>query len=80
MGSGEVGMPILGNVHEEENRTYTPLEKRRREEMRLKPVRYGFFRVTTEPVQFPQCANCGKEIYGQVLVKDGRTTHYYPCV
>jgi len=73
-------MPILGNVHEEENRTYTPLEKRRREEMRLKPVRYGFFRVVKDEVKFPVCANCGKEIYGQSNVVDGRVTHYYPCV
>lgn len=73
-------MPILGDHPQEIDRTYTPLEAKRREAMHLHNVKYGFFRVAKDEVKFPICANCNKEIYGQVSNIDGRITHYYqPC-
>jgi hypothetical protein len=67
-------MPRLGSPREEMDKTYTPLEKRRREEMRLKPVRYGFFRVATEPTEFPKCVKCRTKLFGPHTVINGK--HY----
>lgn len=69
-------MPILGNHLEEMDRTYTPREKRRREEMHLKPVRYGFFKVAKERSVFPVCYECQHEIYGAAVVINGEWKHY----
>ena len=72
-------MPILKDHLQEMDITYTPLEKRRREEMGLRTVRYGMFTVPNEPRSFPICISCHKEIYGLVLSINGKTTHYHPC-
>lgn len=73
-------MPILGNDREERDRTYTPLERARRESMRLKDVRYGFFRVAKDTIAPPICSRCNKNIYGQALVINGVMTHYEKCL
>lgn len=57
----------------------TPYAKQRREEMRLRTVRYGFFRVVKEPVQPFLCFKCGHEIHGERLMIDGKIYHYRGC-
>ena len=57
-------MPILKDHKAEMDMTYTPLEKRRREEMHLQNVRFGFFRVVTEPTKAILCSSCKKDITG----------------
>jgi hypothetical protein len=39
-------------------------DKIRHEEMRLKPMRYGFFRVPDGPKGNVLCTGCGKELNG----------------
>lgn len=73
-------MPRLEDHPSEIDKTYTPMERRRREEMRLKDVKYGFFRVVKEAVAPPVCHKCSKNIYGQALVIDGKISHYHECV
>lgn len=72
-------MPILGDHLTEIDKTYTPLEKRRREEMRLYNTRYGFFRVANGPVEDRLCMRCGRKIVGASLNLCGFITHYEQC-
>jgi len=51
----------------------------RHEKMRLRNVRYGYFRVAKEAIAHPICNRCGREILGQMLVVEGVTTHYGAC-
>lgn len=73
-------MPILKDHPEEMDTCYTPLEERRRSEMKIRRIRYGFHRVVTEPVDFPTCVECGNKIYGESIIIDGTPRHYKPCV
>lgn len=56
--------------------TRTPLESRRRSDMSIRDVRYGFFKVVTEEIELPKCEKCGKEINGAALMVNGKVTHY----
>ena len=58
----------------------TKIEDRRRQEMRVRNVRYGFFRVAKDEITLLVCSKCGKNIYGQVLIINGVASHYQPCV
>jgi hypothetical protein len=72
-------MPILSdNDRVETDRCYTPMEHRRREEMHLVRMKYGFFRVAKERVHALQCARCHRDIDGQALRINGITYHYDP--
>lgn len=59
--------------------THTPLEARRRSEMRVKSTQYGFYPVPNGPLDPLVCANCGLEITGEALNINGRITHYKKC-
>ena len=72
-------MPRLGDHKEEMDRTYTPLESKRRSAMNVRGVQYGFFKVAKEPVSPYICEKCGKEIIGQMLNINGKITHYRQC-
>lgn len=62
-------MPILSKDQhpygEEMDRTYTPLEKRRRSEMSVRSVRLGFFKVPKGPTALTYCCECDKDITTQ---------------
>lgn len=73
-------MPILGDHLQEIDRSYTRVEKGRREKMRLRNKQYGFFRVSTEAAAPLICERCHLEINGQSLKINGVLTHYEPCV
>ena len=71
-------MPILGDHLQEMDRTYTPLEKKRREEMHLHTTRYGFFKVAKDATVFPICPTCTKEILGPCIIVN-RVARHYNC-
>lgn len=51
----------------------------RHDKMKLKNVRYGFFRVVTEATKGLLCSKCGKEIHGASLILNGIPQHYSEC-
>lgn len=53
-----------------------PEETRRREDMRIRDVRYGFFRVATEPIPTKKCDWCDKEIIGASFSLNGVPYHF----
>lgn len=53
---------IHDNPDVETDRCHTPLEHRRREEMKIRRVHMGFFRVATEPLKPILCLKCKKDV------------------
>lgn len=62
-------MPRLLDHKQEINKTYTPLEKTRRDNMNLRDVKYGFFRVAKRPLDALLCDKCDKDITHKDHVK-----------
>lgn len=54
----------------------TAYDKQRWEGMRMRSMKYGSFRVATEPVKAPRCAKCHEEINGQRVLVNRRVFHY----
>jgi len=54
----------------------TAFDKRRHEEMRLKPLGYGYHRVPGGPKIPIHCEKCGLEINGQRVLINNRIYHY----
>lgn len=67
-------MPDMSKVRaNDHDKCYTPLEARRRAEMRIKPAeRYGFYRVATECTPQLKCSVCMKAIHGANTIINGR--------
>jgi len=56
----------------------TPLEKRRRSEMKIRDVRYGFFRVG-QKVDKVKCTTCKKDITGTSYYKVNGVSFCWDC-
>ena len=53
----------------------TKYDKRRHEEMRLKPIRYGFFKVAKEEIEPLVCSICINDINGESVIIDKKPFH-----
>ena len=56
-----MGATSMNSYDEGMDECFTPLESRRRSEMKIRNVRFGFFRVATEPIEQIYCT-CSKNI------------------
>lgn len=67
-------MPDISKNHplKELDNTYTPLEKRRREEMHLHDLKYGQYYFTGHRRIFPHCCKCNKELLGESTSINGK--------
>lgn len=50
----------------------TPFHKRMRDDMSVRAVSYGFYKVATEPVHTPKCVRCNKELNGEAFKINGK--------
>lgn len=70
----EANSPFINRIPE--NSKY---DRGRHSSMRIRDIRYGFFRVIKDVRVFPHCDKCGKELTGQLLRINGTSFCYSGC-
>lgn len=74
-------MPDISKNHplKELDNTYTPLEKIRREKMKLHDLKYGCYYFTGHAIEDPRCCKCNRKQLGHYTSINSRI-YCDPCL
>lgn len=70
----ETNSPFVNRIPEK-----SKYDQSRHANMRIRDIRYGFFRVVSDVRVFSHCDKCGKELTGQLLKINGIAFCYSGC-